>query len=273
MSDQQSREIPRKRSRSVRAPRVAQERPEDLLEAAEVTEQRPRRVRIHSPTPSALSPSLPVGEQRPPSEGGMQHSPTLDCAADLSRLELTREVTLPARSSRNPPRVEPEPSWTVLPVAGSRGASPPIGPVGEVVVEDTIPDGGLDREHTSPPPRVADLPRTPDRFAGLPSPGPVGEWTPRAVHPSAAASGDTPRTEPDPARRLSFTQLNSERSPSPLDNHRLSPLVLDETAGKAARDHALQALSLSQTLLSELAEERETLAELRQTRPDLEKGM
>ena len=61
-------------------------------------------------------------------------------------------------------------------------------------------------------------------FAHLPSPGPVGEVTPSYRR----ATGST---EPGPiGRKLSFTHLNNERSPSPVENPRLSPVSRDDSA-------------------------------------------
>ena len=186
----------------------------------------------------------------------------MECAADLSRMELTRGLHPTSGPSGSGERTAPEQSWTPLTSDFPRLPSPPSGPVGEVLAEDDQLERERDRTPTTPP-REASLDtirsRTPDRFAALPSPGPVGEWTPRSEPPLArAVSEDRPA-----ASRLSFARLNSDRSPSPVENPRLSPFLLDQTATKATRDHALRAVSHSRTLLTELVEERNLLAELR----------
>ncbi|KAI0701596.1 hypothetical protein C8Q76DRAFT_802564 [Earliella scabrosa] len=325
--------VPRKRTRtrsghgrSTSAERIEVDNIEDANETGPL---RSRRVRIHSPTPVFLSPTVPVGEQR--QDAGLEHSPTLECADDLSRMELTRDAQRASRPAGGRAQTAPARLPTTIPRNSSLAASPPLGPVGEA-------EGGFEpaRAATTPPRRLAgdgDRPRTPDRladlptpgpvgewtpradrplatgvrdarpaqklvfallnsererspspmdgggstsardtldrafqvsspqidrFAGLPSPGPVGEWTPRADRPSATGMGDARA-----ARKLSFSELNSERSPSPVDNPRLSPLVSKHTAAEGARDHTLQALSHSRTMLAELVDERNSLVELR----------
>ncbi|KAI0712614.1 hypothetical protein C8Q76DRAFT_797449 [Earliella scabrosa] len=284
MSNEHHHDIPRKRTRSVRQPPGTDEHTEPQPTAA-----RPRRIRIHSPTPDFLSPSVPVGEER--AGRVVRRSPDTQYVADLSRLELTHKTEPQAGSEgrRDGGASERplEPSRSMLPTYDMLPSSSPVGPVGELLADDDRPEiaqgsaaawGWSSRVHeaarglVTPDHVPSRAPRTPDRLptrqsetvdplAGLASPGPVGEWTPRADRAHAIAV-----EQPLPGRRLSFAGINRESSPSesPVENPRFSPLAVDQTATQATRDHALRALSHSQTLLRELAEERESLMELRQ---------
>ncbi|KAI0694785.1 hypothetical protein C8Q76DRAFT_698323 [Earliella scabrosa] len=235
----------------------------------------PRRVRICSPTPGAISPGNPVGEANHYLSSGLEAIP-LFLACSPSSPDHARPLGEIAERSDSPDEREDTPSSELGPI----GEWSSDGGITEEIV--LAPDGAhrLDLPYddaSTPPAHPIGGPNSGDRSS---SPiGPVGEGeysdsdrssSLEVIGQRRGGSSDSEaglpfesegeqrsfpsRTDPDARRSTSFATLNASGSPSPVQNPTFSPTPTASSLG--ARDDECET---SDTALARLSRRLTTL--------------